>query len=378
MEMLSVPQGEFVLARDAGRDSGPLRAWDAADEMLLHHLAESEPAPDAETGMLIVNDQFGALGVALAACNPIIQTDSYMAHQAIRRNLRANGHPEDALELLSSLQSPTRPLRQVLMKVPKSLALLEDQLHRLRPFVTQQTSVVAAGMTRHIHNSTLQLFERLLGPTRTSRARKKARLILVQPDPDLHVGSNPFPKCYRLSEPRLQLCGHGGVYSHRRLDSGTGLLLPLIKASDRPAQIVDLACGNGVIGLVAALRNPHARVTLTDESFMAVASARANALLACGETARIECRVDDAMATAASDSADWVLNNPPFHQQHAVDDAIAWRMFTEARRVLRSGGEFWVVGNRHLAYHAKLKRVFGNCRNLASNPGFVVLAASKR
>jgi 23S rRNA (guanine1835-N2)-methyltransferase len=56
-----------------------------------------------------------------------------------------------------------------------------------------------------------------------------------------------------------------------------------------------------------------------------------------------------------------VLNNPPFHENHAIGDATAWQMFTESRDWLQPGGELWVVGNRHLAYHAKLKRRFGKC-----------------
>ena len=60
---------------------------------------------------------------------------------------------------------------------------------------------------------------------------------------------------------------------------------------------------------------------------------------------------------------------------HAVGDAIAWQMFTEAHGALAIGGELRVVGNRHLAYHAKLKRIFGNCRVVASNSKFVVYSA---
>ena len=52
-------------------------------------------------------------------------------------------------------------------------------------------------MTRHIHSSTLALFEGILGPTRTSLARKKARLIHATLDPELDPtafrGEGPFP-----------------------------------------------------------------------------------------------------------------------------------------------------------------------------------------
>jgi 16S rRNA G1207 methylase RsmC len=52
-------------------------------------------------------------------------------------------------------------------------------------------------------------------------------------------------------------------------------------------------------------------------------------------------------------------------------------MFQHSKQQLNRGGELWVVGNRHLSYHIKLKRLFGNVRTIASNKKFVVLAAKK-
>jgi 16S rRNA G1207 methylase RsmC len=72
-----------------------------------------------------------------------------------------------------------------------------------------------------------------------------------------------------------------------------------------------------------------------------------------------------------------VLINPPFHQQHSVGDAIAWKMFKDAQRVLVAGGELRLVGNRHLAYHAKLKKLFGNCETIAATTRFVILSSIK-
>ncbi|MFH1567780.1 MAG: 50S rRNA methyltransferase, partial [Gemmatimonadota bacterium] len=64
-ETMTVPQGQFELWRYPRRKAETLRAWDAADEYLLHHLAEEGlPAPPAP--VLILNDAFGALSVALA------------------------------------------------------------------------------------------------------------------------------------------------------------------------------------------------------------------------------------------------------------------------------------------------------------------------
>ncbi|MNP23795.1 Ribosomal RNA large subunit methyltransferase G [compost metagenome] len=60
-----------------------------------------------------------------------------------------------------------------------------------------------------------------------------------------------------------------------------------------------------------------------------------------------------------------------------VGDFLAWRMFQQAQRALVPGGQLWIVGNRHLGYHAKLKRLFRGVEQVAANPKFVVLKASK-
>ena len=65
------------------------------------------------------------------------------------------------------------------------------------------------------------------------------------------------------------------------------------------------------------------------------------------------------------------------HQQQVVGDFLAWRMFQQARAALVTGGELWIVGNRHLGYHAKLKRLFRGVEQVAATPKFVVLKAIK-
>ena len=139
------------------------------------------------------------------------------------------------------------------------------------------------------------------------------------------------------------------------------------------------------MGLVVARRDPAARVTFVDDSHLAVASAEATWRAAgVGDPERARFVVGDGLldpaegAPPAPGSIDLVLVNPPFHRDHSVGDATAWQMFSEAERVLRPGGEIRVVGNRHLAYHAKLTRLFGASEVVASDPRFVVLSATRR
>ena len=87
---------------------------------------------------------------------------------------------------------------------------------------------------------------------------------------------------------------------------------------------------------------------------------------------------NDCLTDFDSNSADDIVCNPPFHQQNAVTDHIAWQMFNDAFRVLKRGGRLTIVGNRQLGYHIKLKRIFGHCKTIASNKKFVILQVIKK
>jgi 16S rRNA (guanine1207-N2)-methyltransferase len=61
-----------------------------------------------------------------------------------------------------------------------------------------------------------------------------------------------------------------------------------------------------------------------------------------------------------------------------VHTGIALRLFAEAGRVLRPGGQLWAVWNSHLAYGPALERAVGPTRQVARGPKFTVTASRRR
>lgn len=383
MNLFSTPWGALELTRFPADPRETLRAWDAADDYLLRHLAET--GADLTGRITVLGDRWGALATALAAHRPTQITDSHLGRQATRANLLRNA-PQAEVELLTTRDDPPARIDVLLVRVPKSLALLEDQLHRLAPALHPGTLVLGTGMVSEIHTSTLRLFERIVGPTRTSLAVRKARLIFSTPDPAADPGANPWPLRYALPDDVGPLSGrtvtnHAGVFCADHLDIGTRFLLQHLPDRKGPDRVIDLGCGNGVVGTAAALANPDSDVLFVDESHQAVASAEATFRENLGAAGTARFLVGDAadvLTVSPPGSADLVLNNPPFHSHRSVTAATAQRMFHIARTALRPGGELLVVGNRHLGYHVRLKRLFGNCDVVASNPKFVILRAVKR
>ncbi|MDJ0834131.1 MAG: methyltransferase [Gammaproteobacteria bacterium] len=364
--------GSFALYRLPRRKREQLRAWDAADEYLLKVLAEAGALPRHP---LLCNDQFGALAVSLHQQQPLSWSDSWLAHRACEHNLRVNGLPTDAVKYLESLQLPPSGLPLVIVKLPKNLALLQDQLIRLQPLLDSGARMLVGGMQKSMPSSVWKSLEQIIGPTSTRPGWKKAKLIEVLADSRRAETPNPFPTRWPLQGTDLIITNHANVFARERLDIGSRFMLQHLPPTEGELDIIDLGCGNGVLGLMAARQNPRASIHFVDESYMAVDSARINFSQLGAETGRASFHCADGLTEFAADSADLVLCNPPFHQQHSVADTIALSMFKQSARVLRSGGELWVIGNRHLGYHNKLRRWFSRVDLVASNAKFVILKA---
>ncbi|UVE17145.1 class I SAM-dependent methyltransferase [Pseudomonas sp. LS44] len=374
MPLFTTPFAQLDLVRQPEQPHEPLQAFDAADEYLLTHLHELGLAADAR--VLVLNDAFGALATTLAPHAQVTSSgDSHLGHLALQQNLARNGLAWDGVAFVPASATASGPFDWVLIRVPKTLALLEEQLIRLHGQLAPGARVIAGAMIKHLPRAAGDLLEQYVGPVQASLAVKKARLLLATPEAKAAPRS-PYPSRYQLDKPALQLLNHANVFCRDGLDIGTRAFLPHLPLNLGRARVADLGCGNGVLGIACALANPEAQLTLVDESYMAVQSAQENWLAALGER-EVDIHAADGLAEQPADSLDVVLCNPPFHQQQVVGDFLAWRMFQQARAALVTGGELWIVGNRHLGYHAKLKRLFRGVEQVAANPKFVVLRARK-
>ncbi|WP_411391119.1 methyltransferase [Pseudomonas sp. MPB23] len=374
MPLLDSPFAQLDLIRQPEQHNDPLQAFDAADEYLLSYLAEQQP--DAATRVLVLNDSFGALAASLAGRVLVTSSgDSFLAAQGLEKNLVRNGKAFDAVPFTPANQLPGGPFDRVLIRVPKTLALLEEQLIRLQGQLAPGAEVIAAAMVKHLPRAAGELLERYIGPMHASLALKKARLLIATVG-ERPAAVSPYPTRYSVDEPAIELLNHANVFCRESLDIGTRAFLPHLPTNLGNARVADLGCGNGVLAIASALHNPDAQYTLVDESYMAVQSALENWQAALGAR-DVNVRADDGLAGQAPQSLDVVLCNPPFHQQQVVGDFLAWRMFQQAREALVVGGALYIVGNRHLGYHSKLARLFRGVEQVAATPKFVILKARK-
>ncbi len=369
--MLTISAGELSLQRFPVRKSEDLQAWDNADWLVLEELFAQARLDLSRQRLLVVNDPFASLvcglqQVGVPAQQLCLWSDSYLSRLAMQHNCQLNSLPP--VEFIDAVQTPQGHFDLVLMRLPKSHSLLRDQVARLKPHLRAGAKVIIPVMVKHLDKSLYELLEHLLGPLTTSLARKKARLIYAQPR-SAATEVQSITNSWHYDG--LQLQHYSGVYGRKRLDEGSQFLLENWPQGEFQC-VLDLGCGNGILSLQAARNWPAAKVTGIDESYMAVASAQRNSEL---NDLHRQChfQVGNCLDDVPDDSADLVLCNPPFHQQKVVGDHIAMAMFKGAARVLQVQGELWVVGNRHLGYHSKLKRWFKRVEQQGKHKKFVLL-----
>jgi 16S rRNA (guanine1207-N2)-methyltransferase len=389
-EQMITPFGDFNLKRIPDSDKN-LYAWNSADRYLLNHLFELYQSGEVDLDnakILIINDAFGALSVPLAQFSCDSYSDSVISHQAIIQNIK-QCCPEDLgkITLLKSTEALKCHYDVVLFKEVKNYAFFQDEMLKVAQHVNPDALILGAIMAKNLQKNTMELLNKSIGQTQASLAWKKARLLFVNSEKtgqdEVKVKSSPVQpetniSTYELDESNEIIYNLANVFSKNKLDIGTRFFLQHLPNEKNYKNIIDLGCGNGVLSLKIAQNYPKSNITCIDESYMAVASAKMtlDANLQ-AEDVNVTYKAANALSDYPQNSTDLILCNPPFHQQYVVGDAIAWQMFKQSKKTLVKGGELWIVGNRHLAYHLKLQKIFGNHEFIAANNKFVVLKAVK-
>lgn len=368
--VMQSPFGAFDLTRYPSRRNETLLAWCSADILLLEEVRRRD-VPGAN--ILVVNDTYGALCVALEP--QALWTDSALAAFALQRNARANSRP--ATPVLWSTQNPTAAPALVVMRVPKLRHYFEYQLSQLARCLPPGATVLAAGMDKHLSPHTAQMLEHWIGPTERVPGQRKARLFSAvrdgRPPPDFQATTRYY--CEPLG---ADLLGLPNVFSREGLDGGSRLLLQHLRRLSPVDSAIDLACGNGVLGLVAAKLGLAGKLTFCDESAMAIASAERNAgRVFPDHRQRFSFHHGDGLRDFTGEPVQLILCNPPFHQEHTVNEFAGRHLLRRCSQSLMPGGQLYLVANRHLDYVPALRREFRHVEKDAENGKFIILNARR-
>jgi 16S rRNA (guanine1207-N2)-methyltransferase len=347
-----------------------LFAVDASDRLILDEARGAiESAPDAVT---VIGDRHGALtlgAVALhGAWNVRVHQDAMIGELALGHNAAALDL-EDNFEQMELSAPLVAGARTVLLQLPKSLGELDEIAALIAAHADPSVVVYAGGRIKHLTPAMNDVLGRYFEVVTPSLARQKSR-VLVARGLRADAPASEWPQREYNDELGLWVVAHGGVFAGTKLDIGTRTLLRHLREMKPDARTaIDLGCGTGILASAIARSRTGVAVLATDQSAVAVASARAT--VEANDLAVTVTR-DVGLTSQPDDCADLVLLNPPFHSGSAVHAGIALSLFDDAARVLKPGGELWTVYNSHLAYRAALTRSVGPTRVVAQNPKFTV------
>ena len=172
-----------------------------------------------------------------------------------------------------------------------------------------------------------------------------------------------------------RLFSRPGVFSWQHLDEATELLASVMDVPTG-ARVLDLGCGCGALGVVAARLSGTGRVQLVDVDAEAVR---------CATGAMITAKLTNATAVSSDvagavleERFDVVVTNPPFHVGKGTDLDVPTQFILDAWDVLDPHGQLLLVANRTLPYERIVQERFGNIRTLHDGQRFKVLCAEKR
>ena len=162
------------------------------------------------------------------------------------------------------------------------------------------------------------------------------------------------------------------VFSWRRVDNGTLCLAKGMQIAGAKS-LLDMGCGYGIIGIVAAHFNPELEVAMIDSSERAVFLARKN-VKKYELQDRVEVLQGNLYAPVGNEKFDVIVSNPPYSAGKGVVNEI----IEKAPAHLNPGGSLQIVG-RHTKggrmYKEEMLKVFKSVEETGRKSGFRVYIA---
>lgn len=160
------------------------------------------------------------------------------------------------------------------------------------------------------------------------------------------------------------------VFSPKAIDKGTRAMLSFVRFLPED-KVLDLGCGCGVVGILAAKQIGAGRVVLCDVSENAVQLSKENAMANGVEDVVI--RQSNGLTDVPETDFTLILSNPPYH----TDFSVAKEFIEDGFHKLSVGGKMVMVTKRLEWYQNKLSSVFGGV-TVREKDGYYVFLAEKR
>jgi 16S rRNA G1207 methylase RsmC len=264
----------------------------------------------------------------------------------------------------------------VLCHLPRERAVQEELLGGAAAVLRPGGALYVVAHRQAGIRTALATARRLLGHCGVVRQRKGYHVAMAVRPPQVEVAIPNLAYHSHLvlvDGVETVVAGKPGVFAWDRLDEGTAALIATMRIASAE-QVLDLGCGTGLAGVVAARRAVQGHVTLLDVDLRAAEAARRT--IAANGIDNAEVVLSDLGTELPARTFDVVVTNPPFHQDMQTDPTAAGRFVAAAQRLLRPSGRLYLVANRFLPYGPWLQAAFDQVAVVLTNPRFSVWEAT--
>ncbi|MBN1580255.1 MAG: class I SAM-dependent methyltransferase [Anaerolineae bacterium] len=356
-------------------------SWDRLDDATALLIEQMQIAP-GDT-VLDLGCGYGLVGLVaanLAAQGRVYLVDNnVVAVEAARRTQAINGIGNVEVRIGDCASAVQDVLFDVVVShLPRGKDVAQQ-------FIADAAAVLKPGGRLYIagHNkSGIKPFVRsaqtVFGNGEVVAYRRGCRVALCTKDEQTAIPETDYYRWHESSaqigapSKRYLFAAKPGVFSWKELDEGTRALIETmaVRSGDK---VLDIGCGSGIIGAVAAQKGEY--VYLVDSNLVAVSAARRT--LALNGVHNAEVALSDGVQAVRDIRFDLVVTNPPFHQGRQTDYSVAHQFIQDAACVLNPKGRLYLVANRFIRYEHQMEQVFQDVRVAYEDNRFRVLFAQK-
>jgi 16S rRNA (guanine1207-N2)-methyltransferase len=160
------------------------------------------------------------------------------------------------------------------------------------------------------------------------------------------------------------------VFSSKNIDQGTLSMLSVVNFEESD-KVLDLGCGYGVVGILAAKIIGVENVVMLDVDEKAIQLSEKNASL--NNVHGIKILKSDGYSNLNEKDFTIILSNPPYH----TDFSVAKMFIEKGFNRLCIGGKMYMVTKRKEWYKNKLTAIFGGVKVWELNDYYIFMSIKK-
>lgn len=260
----------------------------------------------------------------------------------------------------------------VIIYFPKSKDELAFTLAMIAPYLLVDAKIILVGEKKGGVQSAPKLTQHFLSHCQKIDAARHCLIFAGIVNPQSLKKSFNLDEWFKhyqinVNDIELTIASLPGVFSQKKLDVGTALLLDNLPKTMQ-GKVLDFGCGAGVISCFVGKKFPKTTLSLLDVSALAISSSKKTLTL---NNLSGDVFASNSLSTL-SGKFQHIVSNPPFHQGTKTSYQATEMFLQGIKTYMNSSADITLVANSFLQYSPIIKKKIGNTDILIKDQGFTV------